>query len=236
MLELETLKTSVHKHEAIPERLATAEEALSTLKTSVAENKNEWTEIVGKNKSATPTTAGPEFAKEVRQVTKQLKEEETRKMNIVIHSAPEPKTGNTDQDAREDIKFFHDNITGLCEVAFTPDDIQECLRMGKLGEKEPRPILIKFTEQGARKKRLLFRNLNKFRDSQRENRGPDDQNKPFITVTDDLTDDQRKERAKQVAECKEKNLALEQPSDFLYAIRGPPWSMEIKKVTKKKTT
>ena len=58
MLELETLKTSVHKHEAIPERLATGEEALSTLKTSVAENKNEWTEIVKKNKSAKPTTAG----------------------------------------------------------------------------------------------------------------------------------------------------------------------------------
>ena len=95
------------------------------------------------------------MTKEVRQVTKQLKEEETRKMNIVIHSAPETKTGNTDQDAREDIKFFHDNITGLCEVAFTPDDIHECLRMGKLGKKEPRPILTKFTEQGARKKKTI---------------------------------------------------------------------------------
>ena len=118
-----------------------------------------------------------------------------------------------------------------CGVAFSPDDISDCLRMGKQGDKD-RPILIKFSEQGASKKKQLFFNLNKYRDHQRSNRGPDDVNKPFISVADDLTDDQRKERQTLVADCKTKNAELPDDADFLWAVRGPPWSMTLKKVTK----
>ena len=84
-----------------------------------------------------------------------------------------------------------------------------------------------------RKKKMLFKNLNKFRIHQRSNRGPADANKPLMTVTDDLTDDQREERKLLLAEAKSKNDKLGENSPFLYCVRGPCWKMEIKQIQKK---
>ena len=177
--DLEKLKTQVLEQQSLPDRLNTAEETINNLQTTVAETKSEWTDVV-KKRTAGGEATGPNLAKEVRNVTKQIKEEDARKYNIVIHNAAEPKTGTTDDDKRADVQFFHDEIATTCGVAFSPDDISDCLRMGKQGDKD-RPILIKFSEQGASKKKQLFFNLNKYRDHQRSNRGPDDVNKPFIS-------------------------------------------------------
>ena len=149
--DLERLKTQVQEQQSLPDRLNTAEETINNLQTTVAETKSEWTDVVKKRTKAAEAT-GLNFAKEVRNATKQIKEEDARKFNIVIHNAAEPKTGTTEEDKRADLQFFHEEIAATCGVAFSPADISECLRMGKQGEKD-RPIMIKFSEQGASKKK-----------------------------------------------------------------------------------
>ena len=182
-----------------------------------------------------------EFKKDVRQATLQLKEEDTRRQNLVIHNVKEQTSGDAEANKRQDALYFHEEIARTCGVAFTPDDIAEVLRMGKSGPDaavptQPRPILVKLSAEGSKKKKLLFQNLAKFRDHQRRNAGPEDKDKKFVVVVDDLTEVQRQERKKLVDESKKRNSELAADSTFLWAVRGPPWAMLLKKVEKKMPT
>ena len=232
--DIKELKQKAKAAEEVPARLTMAEALMKNLQTTAITCENEeWKEV--KSKSAAKTAASPADIKgQVRDSYKSIKEEELRRRNILIHNVPEPRKGTAEADKIDDCKFFYTEVAATCEVAFTPEDLDDCVRVGKLEESEKsRPILIKFTEQGMRKKKMLFKNLNKFRIHQRSNRGPADANKPLMTVTDDLTDDQREERKLLLAEAKSKNDKLGENSPFLYCVRGPCWKMEIKQIQKK---
>ena len=94
-------------------------------------------------------------------------------------------------------------------------------------------MLVKLSEAGVSKKKLIFQHLQKFRKHQRDNRGPADNGKPLITLADDLTEDQRKERKNLLSEAAKLNEELPQEANFLWAVRGPAWDMQLKKVTKR---
>ena len=179
-----------------------------------------------------------DIKKNVRDNFKVIQEEELRKRNLVIFNAPEPKTESAATDKREDLKYFNTEIAAICEVSFSPEDFQDCLRVSKAGDAttdgKSRPLLIKLTETGARKKKILFMNLHKFRTHQRANMGPEEAGKPPVSVADDLTEDQRQQRRELLAEAKTRNGRLGEDAHFLWVVRGPAWKMELKQVEKKR--
>ena len=86
--------------------------------------------------------------KEIRHVA-ELKQEEEKKNNLIVHNLEEKqdnvdiiKIGDTN-----DTKDFLVEITRICGVAMTEEDILNCYRIGKRGTEEDkiRPILIKLT-------------------------------------------------------------------------------------------
>ena len=95
--------------------------------------------------------------------------------------------------------------------------------MGKLNKEKDRPLLITLKEE--EKKRELFQNLNKIRDA----------GEPFnkVIITHDLTKKQKDELKELVEQAKEKEKE-DQSGEYMYCVRGPPWSWFIKKIPKKK--
>ena len=95
--------------------------------------------------------------------------------------------------------------------------------MGKLNEEKDRPLLITLKEE--EKKRQLFQNLNKIRDA----------GEPFskVIITHDLTKKQKDELKQLVEQAKEKEKE-DKSGEYMYRVRGPPWSWFIKKISKKK--
>ena len=66
-----------------------------------------------------------------------------------------------------------------------------------------------------KRKRQLFQNLNKIRDA----------GKAFskVSVTHDLTKKQKEELKQMVEQAKEKEKE-DQSGEYMYQVRGPPWS------------
>ena len=72
------------------------------------------------------------------------------------------------------------------------------------------------------------------RNYQKANQGPEDATKTIISIADDLTEEQRKERKELLEQAKSRNEALTDTDDFLWVVWGPAWKMELKKIQKKK--
>lgn len=129
-----------------------------------------------------------------------------------------------------DTKNFLD-IVKICDVAISEGDILDCHRIGKRSDDNKcRPVLVKLSSN--EKKRKLFFRLGKFKQHQEENRGPEENanNKPFINISHDMTQDQRKEKKSILAEAKNLNSQLARDSRFRWLVRGPPWDMKLWKV------
>ena len=229
--EIEAMRTQFKEQETLPERLTYAETTVKNLQSTVKKTEEEWHTV--KTKTAS-TTEPADITRTVRDSVKVIKEEELRRRNILIYNVPEPKTETADTDKRADITFFNREIAEICEVPFVPEDIDDCIRLGARTDDKKRPILVKFSDAGARKKKLLFQHMQKFRKHQRDNRGPEDAGKPLITLADDLTEDQRKTRKDLLTDATLRNSELPQDADFLWAVRGPAWDMQLKKVVKRR--
>ena len=238
LTDIKQLKQQVKEQEAVPARLTMAEALMKDLQsTAITADNNEWKEVKNKAKNSTPPATPVDIRKNVRDNFKSIQEEELRKRNLLLFNVPEPKTGDATTDKRDDLRFFNTEVAAICQVNFVPEDFNDCLRVSKVGESpndKIRPVLIKLTEEGARKKKLLFSNLHKFREHQRSNMGPEDSRKPPVSVYDDLTEDQRAERRSLLAEAKSRNERLGNDSHFLWVIRGPSWKMQLKQVEKKR--
>lgn len=219
LVQLEALTNKMKTQEDLPEKLTNTIATVQGLEAS-------WATVASKKTNLQVA----DIDKQVRDRMKQEREEEMRKRNMVLHNVDEP-TGETIEDKKkQDTRWFIEEVATVCGVAFTPLDFEDSHRMGNDDAQKPRPLLLKLTEAAAKKKKLLFQNLNKYRDHQREKAVPENK---LVSVTDDYTEEQRKQRKDLVSECKKKNSELPATATFLWAVRGPAWGMEAKKVTKK---
>ena len=230
--QIEAMRTQIKEQEALPQRLSYAEAAVTNLRSTLQKTEEEWQTVKSKNTSIDGPPCS-DLKKSVRDSVKVLKEEELRRRNIIIYNVPEPKTDSAETDKKVDITFFNKEIAEICQVPFVPDDFDDCIRLGARSDEKIRPMLVKLSEAGVSKKKLIFQHLQKFRKHQRDNRGPADNGKPLITLADDLTEDQRKERKNLLSEAAKLNEELPQEANFLWAVRGPAWDMQLKKVTKR---
>ena len=117
-----------------------------------------------------------------------------------------------------DLKEVQKILKDCCEVELKQDNIAKVIRMGIYMEGKKRPIIIIIGIE--EKKKEIFKNLDKLR------RSTDN-----ITITHNLTVQQRKELHELIKEAKNKE-ECDQSGRFIYRIRGPPWGWYVKKIAK----
>ncbi len=152
-------------------------------------------------------------------VLREMKDREDRINNAVFFNVPESNSPRMEDKIKDDRQILKE-IGRICGESLEDDAVVEVKRIGKKGEK-PRTMLVTFIDD--KKKRNLFRNLQKLRD------GPD--NLKLVSGQHDFTVQQREEEKKLREEAKKKE---EESGEYNYRVRGPTWARKvvpIKKVT-----
>ena len=184
------------------------------------EGRKSWADIM---ETPEKKTVEEVIEKQLRDRENEEKDRQNRKNNIIVFGLPESKDTENEQRKDEDIMLIVGLSKTICQVNITEEAISRAIRLGKLNEEKDQPLLITLKEE--EKKRQLFQNLNKIRDA----------GEPFnkVIITHDLTKKQKDELTQLVEQVKEKEKE-DQSGEYMYHVRGPPWSWFIKKIPKKK--
>ena len=155
------------------------------------------------------------------EVVKEIKDQESRKCNIILHNVQEKQSDNEDERNKHDREQLKE-LGKVCKQTIKKEDVVMMRRLGKRNPNKPRPILVEFRDE--EKKSGLMSNLVNL------SKAPDALRK--ISVQHDLTKKQRDEE-KLLREEAKKMEAEDDSGEFDYRIRGPPWARQIKKMKKK---
>lgn len=222
--KMKTIETSIQKKADITElqKLQQKVEENENKLKGLIENKKEgrtWAEIM---ETPEKRTVQEVIEKSLKERESEEKERQSRRKNIIIFDLPESKETEPDARKEEDTK----KVIGLCKniinITFDQSMIDRAIRLGKATEGKDRPLLVSLKEEN--KKREIFQNLNKIRES----------GAPFnkINISHDLTKKQ-KEELKEIIEEAQKKEQNDQSGEWMYRVRGPPWNWYIKKIPKR---
>ena len=142
-------------------------------------------------------------------------ERETREKNIILFNAPKEDLENSDQD----VNFFQTLCKDVLDINEPPE-----VKMSRIGSKKPdkvRPIKVSFSQSWD--KRIFLSKLPKLK-------GNSDYKK--LHIAHDMCLEDRMENKALLKKAYDQNNS-EQPKDFKYKVRGPPWNMNIIKVPTK---
>lgn len=159
---------------------------------------------------------------EYEQQVQELKDEETRKNNIIIYGVPESKEKDGAKRKEDDQKFIMETIENKMEIEISQNSLTKLFRLGKIetNEEKPRPLLVGFNLHSI--KRDILAQTKKLRD--------------FVEYKDvhfnhDLTKAQREKARTLVIEAKQQE-ANDKSGNFVYRVRGPPDKLVVKKIRK----
>ena len=172
-----------------------------------------WASVVGNSGSDKNTSVVQLLAKKVTDTHKKLTlDREDRENNVIIFSVSE-----TDKD--NDIKTFNQMCTQ--SLGFVDAPKVSMTRLGTKRSNHKRPIKVSFQERWDKRKFLA--KLYKLKQ---------DEKFQGIRVAHDMCEDDRLENKRLLKEAYSRNQK-EQPTDFKYKVRGPPWALKIVKVFSK---
>ena len=154
---------------------------------------------------------------ELKSSEEERREREHRRQNIMIFELKELEESSRDISLSNDTSSFKQVCVEVLEVDIKPQDIIQVTRIGKKAEGNTRPLRIKLSSE--EKKKEIFMNLHKLRASDSKK----------IHFDHDLTKLQRQER-KELIEKAKKMTDEDQSKKYKYLVKGPPWSMFIKRV------
>ena len=145
--------------------------------------------------------------KKIKEMDVEERARKDRRNNMVIFGIKECEAVSGKEKQEIDLKEVQKILKDCCEVELKQDNVAKVIRMGKHTEGKKRPIIITIgTEE---KKKEIFKNLHKLRRS-RDN----------ITITNDLTVQQREELHELIKEAKNKE-ECDQSGRFIYRVHGP---------------
>ena len=150
-----------------------------------------------------------------------INEEDLIKVNDVIEKKIKEKESeavNGKEKQAVDLKEVQKILKDYCKVELKHDNVVKVIRMGKYMEGKKRPVII--TISSEEKKREVFKSLHKLRKSIDN-----------VTITHDLTVQQREELQDLIKEAKNKE-ECDQSGKFIYRVHGPPWGWYLKKIAK----
>ena len=204
--------------EDLKKRMEDCEKKITKLEEDKKEGQT-WADITDSNEKRTVEDV---VEKSLKDRDSEEKERQNRRRNIIIFELPESKKSEPEDRKEEDIQKFVGLCKNKCNINMTNDHIERAIRLGKITEDKDRPLLITLKEES--KKREVFQNLNKLRDA----------GAPFnkVIITHDLTKKQKEELKEKIQEAQEKE-SQDVSGEFMYRVRGPPWSWYIKKIPKR---
>ena len=173
---------------------------------------------------ATTGTAGHEIPPlatiedTVKERTSELRERERRANNIMAFNIPELKSNLKDEISQHDKNYFLKMTNDVCKQSIQEEEIADIRRLGQPREGRTRPLRITLTSN--KPKGMLFRNLQKLRESDYD-----------IRIDSDMTKAEREENKKLFSELKEREKE-DKSGEYFYRIRGPPWERKIVKIKK----
>ena len=174
-----------------------------------------WAEIMDISEKRTVEEV---IEKSLKNRESEEKDRQNRRKNIIIIGLPESKK-TASENRKEDTRKFMGVCKNILKVNITEDSLEKIIRLGKITEDKDRPLLITLKEET--KKREIFQNLNKLREvgSPLEN----------VIIMHDLTPKQKGELKEKIEEAREKENK-DESGEYMYHVRGPPWSWYIKKI------
>ena len=146
------------------------------------------------------------------------KDKGNRKENMMVFQMKEPNSKLKAEIDAQDKASFLDICRQILGVEIKAEDIVNSQRLGKYEEGKNRPVMMKLSTSEL--KPQIYQNMRKLRDF-------NEKNNESISITDDLTKEERerdktlRQRAKQMSE--ESGLQV-------YRVRGPPWDRKIIKI------
>jgi hypothetical protein len=195
---------------------------------NIESNESLWSTIVGKHvekKIETVTGEMLEVQKTIIGVKQQIDEEkdrEKKRQNIIIYRAAESQASGPEARNREDVEFCRALVQDVLEIDCANGDIISVRRLGKREEGTYRPMLVSFKTAGV--KSQVMESLAKLADAEDRYRS--------LSITHDMTQKEREEVKKLVAEAKEKQT--NDPSgEYVYRVRGYPGEMTIVRLRKR---
>ena len=201
----ELQKNMDSKLESITEQLNTSVQATNKLET-----KSFADLFTGNEKSNQPANLVKSLAIQVANSQKKiLTSREERENNIIVYNVPEESTTNIKDDS-----FFK----SLCKDHLQLGDI-ETKQISRLETRSVKPQPMKVVFNKNWEKRKFLSNMYKIKD---------DDNLGNIRVRHDMNKEDREENRRLIKEADSLN-DKEQPKDFKYRVRGPPWDMKIVK-------
>ena len=211
---------------ALTDKLTTLEGKLHHLehiKVNIAniEKQNEAVNQQQTNKSYAEALNVKQTVQEViSQQSTRMRDQDSRKNNIVVFKLPEPATQSTDARIKHDTDMFREICKEVCKVEVQPADVCKVIRLGKKKDDEnPRKMLVTLSNENL--KRDIMRNLYKLKDAPEFYRP--------IRMNHDMSSIEREEAKKLFEECK-RLQNQDQSGNWLYRVRGPPWARQIKKI------
>jgi len=213
-IRLDELETKLQK-------IKSAEE--ETIKSTIEAKEEAWTTIVSKKvdkelKLVSDKVKHVEEKMKIRE--EEDKQKELKKNNIIIHRMAESPVMEGEKKNGEDRKAIISLINDVLKVPCEDKDIKRIFRLGKIKDTE-RPLLIEFQE--GTMKNTVLENLSKLRQAEEKYRK--------ISVTHDMTKNEREQCRDLVKQCKEKQ-STEESGEWIFKVRGPPGAMRIVKMKK----
>ncbi len=196
-----------------------------------------WAEAAKGSKNVAPPNFQNIVKTAIDESKKEEKDVEDRKRNIIVFNAEESKSEVAEDRKSDDITLFTSICHSISDSLFVydEDNDDEVIQARRLGKKHedgtPRPLLVTVGSEDT--KRKIFANLYKLRNTE-------DATFKEIGMNHDMTKEERKKTKLLVEEAKQKTARLaenpdldEESKNFVFRVRGPPWSQEIIKVRKR---
>ena len=155
------------------------------------------------------------------ELIEELKDQESRKCNLILYNATEKQSDNADERTKHDREQIKE-LAKVCKESIKKEDVVKIIRLGKRDANKPRPMLVEFKDE--EKKTNIMKNL--------VNLGKAPEHLRRISVHHDLTKKQREDEKKMREEAK-KLESEDKSGEYDYRIRGPPWARRIAKMKKK---
>lgn len=190
--------------------------------------KETWKDVVSQeieNKFtviAADITLAQKAAEEMKGTIAEEAEKLRRKNNIIIYNIPESLLSNIHERNSEEKEYCKDLMRDVLKVGWEEGDVKKILRLGKKTDSErPRPVLVEFSN--GHTKNLVMENAPKLGKAEGKFEG--------VTISHDMTVNEREYCKKLVAEAKQKQ-AEDGSGEYVYKVRGPPGQMKIMKFKK----
>lgn len=213
----------VHTEENDKRTIELIDERLAQLSNSAIESSGADTINGGLVWTSTISNAIETINKKVRKVEEKLQDSvlhDQRRNNVIIHRLEESGATGEDQKRTDDTNAALKLINEVLQVSCGMSNIKRIFRIGKDTGKG-RPLLIEFRD-GLIKNQVLEA-LYKLKNAEDRFRK--------ISVTHDMTKEEREQCRKLVAEAKEKQ-SVSQSGEWLFKVKGAPGAMRIVKLRK----